>query len=525
MLNLIPIPSDTVSLSGSYCTLPDTLTINYGKFERFCTEAFALRTEKDFKEGDYLTLKKDSTLPQEGYVLEIQPDHITITAATETGVIWALTTLYSLSLEGQLPVGTIKDSPKYTHRGLSLDCVRHFFSADEVKKIIEHISLHKINVLHWHLSDDQGWRIESRRFPLLHETSKDYYTQKEITEIVEFAHIRGVEIIPEIDVPGHTTGILAAYPQYSCFEKPIELITTRGIFPIILCPGKESTFDFLTELLEEIVPLFPGKRFHLGGDEAPKSEWKNCPHCRKRMEEEGITDLEALQGWFTQRMAQILDGMGKTAICWNDTLKGCCPDNIQLQYWTKQYQKSMENYISSGGEWIFSEMFDLYLDYPHSMNTLKKNYTVSPHFGSIRKNCEGNLLGFEACLWAEHISEYDHLEQQIFPRIIALAERSWSGTGNYKDFLTRLKVLLSTALHKELTLTPEEDWDPTGKKRVDTSLSYMETMFSGTGTESVSADAADDKAAAKSIMTFYLGFATKFFKPWDLPKLLKFINK
>ncbi len=525
MLHLIPAPTGAVSLNRGTLVLPKAIPIDHGPFERWCTAAFLSRLGAEAAEGDFVTLRREATLPPEGYALNIRRDGITVSAASELGVIWALTTLCCLSTWGGIPLGRIEDAPKYPHRGLSLDCARHFFPAEEVQKIIEHLSLHKINVLHWHLSDDQAWRIESRRFPRLQEVSGAHYTQAQIREIVEFARLRGVEIIPEIDIPGHTTGILAAYPEYSCSGQETALAAKGGIYPIILCPGKEETFTFLRELLEELVPLFPGKRFHIGGDEAPKSEWKKCPRCQQRMAREGIENPEALQGWFTQRIQNLLESMGKTVICWNETLRGLTPDNIQIQYWTRQYQGAMEAYVPTGGPWIFSEMFDLYLDYPHAMNSLKKCRQVRPYFGSVKPGREGQLLGLEACLWSEHISECDHLERQLFPRMIALAEAAWTGPGAYAPFRARLKGILESPLHKGLAVTAESGWDPTGRTRQQEALGYMQTMFAGIDTEAAASSMEDADGAGEAMKAFYLGFATKFFKPWDLPQLLNMLKK
>ena len=267
MIHLIPQPNGPIKADSQQWILPQTLSLCDSSFAPYCTEAFLARTGVKPGGGAPLRLIKDSRLPAEAYDLTISTAGIQATASSEAGIIWALTTVFCLLREGQLPCCTIQDQPAFPHRGVLLDCARHFFSCAEVKRVIEGISLAKINVLHWHLSDDQGWRIESKRFPLLQQTSGAYYTQQEIREIVEFARVRGVEILPELDMPGHTAGILAAYPQYSCSGKTVSLARTGGIYPIILCPGREETFRFLQMLLEEILPLFPGPRFHIGGDD------------------------------------------------------------------------------------------------------------------------------------------------------------------------------------------------------------------------------------------------------------------
>ncbi|MDR0910858.1 MAG: family 20 glycosylhydrolase, partial [Spirochaetaceae bacterium] len=207
-----------------------------------------------------------------------------------------------------------------THRGFHLDCARHFYAVDEVKKIINEAAIAGANVFHWHLTDDQGWRIESKQFPKLQAINPEYYTQNDLKAVVDFADTKGVEVIPEIELPGHTRSLLVAYPEFSCTGESVELATKGGIYDVILCPGKDSMFAFLEELLNEVCALFPGLRFHIGGDEAPKNKWHDCPDCRKRMEQEGLQDYEDLQGYFTNRVNAIIKKNGKKAICWNDSL-------------------------------------------------------------------------------------------------------------------------------------------------------------------------------------------------------------
>ena len=516
MLNLVPYPSGSVQeLSGKF-TLPADIGVDLDGFEDWCVEAFAQRTGQAFGGGTWLKLVRDETIAEEGYHLTVAKNFVTVNASAELGVVWALTTLAALFDGKEIPCCSIEDAPKHVHRALSLDCARHFFPAEEVKKIIEEISLAKMNMLHWHLADDQAWRIESKKFPKLHTTSGAYFTQDEIRDVVEYARIRGVEIIPEIDMPGHTTGILAAYPEYSCFGKNVKLATAGGIYPVILCAGREETFAFVEELLGEIIPLFPGKRFHIGGDEAPKSEWKKCPHCQKRMAELGITAIEDLQGYFTERVIRILKKHGKQPICWNDTLLASnAPKDIQVQYWTLQHRVPMQQFVENGGKWIYSDMFEIYLDYPYSMSSLKKVYETDPHFGKVSFADDPNLLGLEGCLWAEHIVETERLENLLFPRIYALAELNWCGRRDYKEFKSRLKAFISTQLHNTIRYTPENWWEPKGKARKKEAIDYFIKVNSMP--PEVKAQTVDAAAPNKE---FASSFMNKFFQPLDIPALL-----
>lgn len=590
---MIPSVRGSIRQEAGVYLLPENLNVQFGEFESWCADAFYKRLghlrggqrseDKDAVSGTKFTdcrvtpeeksmpdvlLIRDRSFPKEGYALTVTEHQIQIKASSEQGVVWAFTTLINELAEGQsceadLPCGEICDAPQYAHRGLSLDCARHFFPAEEVKKIIEEISLTKMNVLHWHLTDDQGWRIESKRFPKLQENSVDYYTQEEIREICAFAQVRGVEVIPEIDMPGHVSALLNAYPEYSCSGKKVRIATAGGIYPIILCAGQERTFSFLEELLEEIVPLFPGKRVHLGGDEAPKGEWKKCPHCQAKMQnlarkrraieasqtEDLPSTWEDLQGYFMKRIAEILEKYGKTAICWNETLRASnYPKNMQAQYWTLQHRDTMEAFAKAGGAWIYSDMFELYLDYPYSMTSVKKLYETIPHLGekvvtgaagnesnlgqtaselSVEDTgtLQTNLLGMEACIWSEHIKEPEKLERLLFPRIYALAELCWNGLDgprDYEKFADRLeKWIAAEGLHQRISYTSRSWWVPGGKERQKEAFAYMASINSGMSE--------DEKAQTVESTTpneeFGRAFMTKFFQPEDLPILMGGMEK
>ena len=428
------------------------------------------------QESDHgvLRLLKDESVEKEGYHLQIKKDEIKVTASDDNGVIHALTTLYQMGRE--VDCVEIEDAPKYDWRGLHLDCSRHFFSADEVKRVIEEMSLVKLNKLHWHLSDDQGWRIESRKFPKLQEVSEQYYTQEEIRDIVHYAKVRGVEVIPEIDMPGHTSAILAAYPEYSCFKKEVKLAKTGGIYPIVLCTGSEDVYDFLESLLSEIVPLFDSKWFHIGGDETPDREWKACPVCQSKMQEMRHSDTRSLQGYFSGRVKKVLDGMGKHVIFWNDSLEAenLDKENALIQYWSIQYADTMEKYIEEGGKYIYSDMFDLYFDYPSAMMSLSRVYSFIPEIRS--KECREGLEGMEACLWSEHLDTNETLEQYAFPRAYALAEKCWSEDCDLNDFTLRVKNYIEKRRMAGIFCQSYEEAEPEGEAKKNGIMAFMGVM-------------------------------------------------
>lgn len=409
---------------------------------------------------------------------------------------------------------------KYSYRSLHLDCARHFFSVETVKKVIEGISYGNMNVLHWHLSDDHGWRIESKKYPKLHEVSGAYYTQEEIREVVDYAKERGIEVIPEIDMPGHNLALLSAFPEYSCKGKPVTPAKARGVYRTILCAGQQRTLDFIEELLEEIIPLFDSKYFHIGGDEAPKDEWKTCPHCNAKMKELGLTSYEDLQGHFTAQVCKILRKYGKTPICWNDALLAAnIPEDVVIQYWTIDYAKEMLPFIEKQGKWIYSDMFELYLDYPHSMIPLKKVYEFEPHlykYDVPGKN--NNLIGFEACCWTEHIETEQDLCEHIFPRVYALADRlEYSEEKDYEAFKIRLREKIKRLEETQIPYTPEEGWDPNGKERRRDAVAFYLNMGAGVDEE----EKAKQAASAAPKPEFVLHFLKEFFKPQDLFLLIK----
>lgn len=519
MLNLIPAPRGSVHMQEGSVKLPETVTVSLGDFAPWCLEAFAARLDGHVEtvENGFITLKK-ADIAKEGYKLTVAKDGITVEAADESGAVWALTTVTELTAEGEaLPIVTIEDAPHYGHRGLSLDCSRHFFTADEVKKVIDQMTRVKLNVLHWHLVDDQGWRIECKTLPLLHETTGTYYTQEEIRSVIEYARVRGMEIIPEIDMPGHTRSMIAAYPHLSCFGEKTELCQFGGIFEKILCPGKDETFEFIEKLLTEVCALFPDDRFHIGGDEAPKTEWKKCPHCKARMEALGLTDYEDLQGYFTKRVVAILKKHGKRAVCWNDVLESKDVDtgNI-IQYWTAQHEAPVPAFIERGGKVIFSNMSALYFDYPHGINSLNKVYHYQPVVMGKSYADSPNMLGYEAALWSEQVETPEHLEELLFPRLYAVSEIAWNEAGDYADFEHRAEKKIEIAAKQGVNCMTKDGWNPEGEARVQSAATFIAHMMNPGGIGTPHTDA--EREMVRPVIE---KFAQIWFRPQDVPEMMK----
>lgn len=400
-----------------------------------------------------LAFQTDPSIPEEGYRLEIAPDKVCIDSGTEAGRYYGMQTLNALLEEGNgvLCCGVIEDAPKYPYRGFMLDVSRHFFPVEEVKKLVNQCAKYKLNKFHWHLSDDQGFRIESRRFPELNRTgsrrvesdgtvTEGFYTQEEICEVVSYAAARQIEIIPEIDLSGHTSAIIASYPEFSCSKEPTEVKTKGGVYSQILCAGQEQTMQFLYELLDEIVPLFPGKFFHIGGDEAPKTAWKSCRHCQDLIRREHLRDEEELQAYFTGKLADYLKQKGKIVIGWNDILQSGERKGMIAQYWDEPVKGYSYAAVQNGQKFIFSNLDACYLDYPHCLVSLKGIYSLKPNIQGHMDIPDEQILGFEAPVWTEYIATEEKLEQQMFPRLLALAENAWGSGDDYEDFLRRAKA-------------------------------------------------------------------------------------
>ncbi len=433
-------------------------------------------------------------LPQEAYQLEITTEKIFIQGGSKAALAYGRATLEQIRAQCQkeLPCVSIADEPAFEWRAFHIDCARHFISLEELKKMIRMAALFKMNRFHWHFSDDQGWRIESKAFPRLHQIGAyrngdyfgqyqkegkegGYYTREQVRELVAFCEELGIEVVPDVDIPGHVTAILAAYPSLGCRGEAMETAVKNGIFPDILCAGKEETYTFLEMLLDDLLELFPGRYFHIGGDETPKIRWKECPVCRRRMEKEGLSDIRELQGYFQNRMIAFLKSRGRTAVVWNEAVLGgnLDPEAI-VQFWTEDRDGKLAAHMEKGGRIILSPMKNSYCDYPYGFLPLNSVYelNIMPEdlmeaAAKLQSRGRQGILGTECLVWTEFIRDPEKLEKLCWPRYTASAEAGWCGSDRpgYEDFAGRLHNLYFMFEKYGLAATPEEGWIPSEEER------------------------------------------------------------
>jgi hexosaminidase len=405
---------------------------------------------------------KEETNP-EGYVLRVMPSSVLIISSTEAGLFYGVQTLRQLlpsrfesaaardTVQGwDLPCCMIQDAPRFVWRGLLLDCCRHFMDVDFVKRTIDLISRLKMNRLHWHLTEDQGWRIEIRRHPALTtvgawRTEKDgsryggFYTQAQIRDVVAYAAARHVIVVPEIELPGHSLAALAAYPQLSCTGGPFDVTSDWGVFKDIYCAGNEETFTFLEEVLTEVMELFPSPYIHIGGDEAPKYRWQHCERCQARIAAEGLADEHGLQSWFIRRIGRFLREHGRTLVGWDEILEGGLGEDATVQSW-----RGMEGAIAAartGHDAIVSPTSHAYFDYPVSSIDLEKVYSFEPVSPELKPSEAAHILGGECNMWTEYAPQ-SLVESKVYPRILAMAEVLWTPARQrqFEDFHTRVQA-------------------------------------------------------------------------------------
>ena len=444
-------------------------------------------TDTQVCENADVVFVSDKSLSEEEYKLSISSDKIEIKASTFKGALYAIQTLRQLgkfdTSKGKkaLSVSCVKinDAPRYSWRGQMLDCSRHFFSVDEIKRLLDLMLLHKLNIFHWHLTDDQGWRIEIKKYPLLTEIGakrkatqrtgwkeknivsvsdperdNGYYTQEEVKEVVKYAEERGITVIPEIDMPAHFTAAEAAYPELACRKLDTDVAYYFGaVVPKTqlgykdnswnrsACLGKQFTYDFIYDIIDEVCELFPAPYFHIGGDEAPRDEWKKCPDCQKVIKEKGLNSVDELQGYFNNQINEYVKKKGKRLIGWNEILGAKNLDkSIIGQYWTPKRDKKAENYVNSGGQMILSRQMSFYFDYPNCEVKIKNTYNFEPSKSGVKPEAEKNILGVEGELWTEFVHTIEKVDFNLFPRLAAVSEVGWTPKEkkDFKSFVARL---------------------------------------------------------------------------------------
>ena len=415
----------------------------------------------------------DESLPAEGYELNVDGEGIEVRASQFPGFLYALQSLEQLlpaavygtepapDAAWEVPCVKIADAPRFAYRGMHLDVARHFFSVDEVKRYIDVMAIHKLNTLHWHLTDDQGWRIEIKRYPELTAVGSirkatvvrkewgtydgtpygGFYTRDEIRDVVKYAADRGVTVIPEIDLPGHMLAALTAYPELGCTGGPYEVWGRWGVADDVLCPGREKTFEFLEGVLTEVMELFPSEYIHIGGDECPKVRWEKCPRCQAKIRQLGLKDdgehtaEHYLQSYVTDRIGKFLAQHGRRIIGWDEILEGRAPSDAVVMSW-----RGSEGGIAAaklGHDVIMTPNSHFYFDYYQSLDTdaepfgiggyipMEQVYSYDPAFPELTPEQQKHILGVQANLWTEYVLSDEHLEYMLLPRLAALSEVQW----------------------------------------------------------------------------------------------------
>ena len=436
-------------------------------------------------EGAIVLSLNDSIADKEGYVLHVSPGKITIDGRTANGVFYGVQALRK-SIPAQapdnailLPAATIQDAPRFAYRGMHLDVCRHFFPVEFVKRYIDLLALHNMNVFHWHLTDDQGWRIEIKKYPKLTEVGSmrsrtvigrnsgeydntphgGYYTQEQAREIVEYARQRYITVIPEVDLPGHMLAALAAYPELGCTGGPYEVCPEWGVFEDVLCLGNDETLLFLEGVMNEITDIFPSEYIHIGGDEVPRTRWEQCPKCQKRIRDEHLkSDKEhsaedRLQSYCMKRMADYLAAKGRKVIGWDEILEGDIPADATVMSW-RGSAGGIEA-ARMGHDVVMVPNNYCYFDYYQSLDTEHEPFAIGGYVpvdhvysfeptASLTDEQKKHILGAQANLWTEYIPTTEYAEYMVLPRMAALAEVQWTQPErkDYDDFLARLNHLV-----------------------------------------------------------------------------------
>lgn len=453
----------------------------------------AAGTSEDAKDNVYFTLGLQDGR-KEAYSINVSSDGILVRAVSPEGIYRATRTLLkSVGTEKtssvEFPSAEVSDWPRFGYRGLMLDVSRHFSDVEMVKRTIDMLALHQLNIFHWHLTDDQGWRIEIKSHPELTEVGAwrddtvvgrylggtDYptdgkrhggfYTQEQIREIVAYAKERYIEIIPEIDLPGHTSAVLAAYPQLGCEDKEYKVANRWGVIRDVLCAGNPASLDLFKDIMDEVCDLFPGKYIHLGGDECVKDRWKACPKCQRKIRELGLKDgsryskEDYLQSWFMGEVASYVQSKGKRVIGWDEILEGVPMDDSVIMSW-----RGTEGGITAarmGHDVVMTPTSDMYFDQSQTLASqleeipvggfinVMKVYSYEPLPASLTPEQQKHILGCQANVWCEYMPEERIRQYQMLPRLAALSEVQWTmpERKNYKDFLKRLPKMLSIYDH------------------------------------------------------------------------------
>ncbi len=466
--NIIPTPNEQTINNGfmEIENSPEIITeSSFNSAARLFKNAIKkldLTSKKTTK--NRINFSLNEKLNEEEYILKINTDQINIEASTETGAIFGFQSLYqlmNLNLKNgvvKLQNQVIKDSPRFKYRGMHLDVGRHMYPVAFIKKYVDGLAMLKFNNFHWHLTEDQGWRIEIVKYPELnnigsyrdstligHYTDKPwqfdntryggYYTKKEIKEVVRYAQERGINVIPEIEMPGHSQAAVSSYPEFGCTGEQVGVAPLWGVFKEIYC-SKNETFDFLEEIIDEVVELFPGKYIHIGGDEAPKTNWKACGNCQNVINREELKDEHELQSYFITRMEKYINSKGKQIIGWDEILEGGLAPNATVMSW-RGVSGGVEA-AKMNHEVIMTPNATCYFDHYQTKDTAKEPlaiggytpieeiYNYEPIPNELDESLHKYIIGAQGNVWTEYMKTSEHVEYMVFPRIFALSEVVWA---------------------------------------------------------------------------------------------------
>jgi hexosaminidase len=490
--NIIPAPVSVVKSKGTFCLQAKTKIVIRSADQDLKNSATYLSQQVQLLTGLHISVGNASTPSKnniildinytsdnkEAYNLQISKKEIVINGASAAGLFYGIQSLLQMvppqnQSTIKIACANIKDQPSYSWRGMHLDVSRHFFPVAFVKKMIDQMAKLKLNTFHWHLTDDQGWRIEIKRYPKLtqisswrdetlvgHYTENDqkfdgikyggFYTQEEIKDVVKYAQSRYITIVPEIEMPGHAVAVLTAYPEYSCTGGPFKVYTKWGISDDVFCAGKEGTFELLQNILDEVVALFPGPYIHVGGDECPKTRWEVCPDCQKRMKDNGLKNELELQSYFIKRIEKFIASKGKKMIGWDEILEGGLPERAAVMSW-RGYAGGIEaahlghDVVMTPTDYCYFNFYQgAEKDEPLAFGgflPLEKVYSFNPLPPTLNAEGAKHILGAQANLWTEYITDGEKAEYMLFPRICAMAEILWTPKNlqDYPFFQYRMK--------------------------------------------------------------------------------------
>lgn len=483
-ISVVPCPETLIRRPGR-CLLSErtSLLLSDRSLEPvagYFTEKIARSSGIDLKErreaGNTLALRLDTQrgIPEEGYELTVAPDGIELVASTGAGIFYGMQTLMQLlpagiesptpvpGMELSIPCVEIRDAPRMAYRGVMLDACRHFSTVEEIEKLLDVMAMYKLNKFHWHLTDDQLWTVEIRKYPRLTKLGgvrtetdgtihRGFYTQRDIHRIVAYAAARQIDVIPEIEMPGHAMAAITAYPELSCRGGSYRVRNLWGVEQDVYCAGRERTFRFIEEVLSEIVELFPYEYVHVGGDECPKERWKECPLCQARMKQEGLKTEFELQSYFIRRVEKILQAKGRKLIGWDEILEGGLSPTATVMSW--RGSKGGIAAAKAGNHVIMAPNVHCYLDYYQTKTPTKepmaiggyvpmrKVYELDP-YDQLTPGERAYILGVQGNLWTEYIATFPHLKHMLLPRLAAIAEVGWSyDRKDFDDFKHRMNSL------------------------------------------------------------------------------------